>query len=109
MISFLPHLYCDPIYGVTCTTRGVPMGSLARLGVYLRITCTVRRQLHYVYGVARTTEGVPTGPLARLGVYLRIIYIEYVPTITRTTRDVPMGLMHDLGVFVWSHSLRCAP
>ena len=78
------------------------MGSLARLGVflrdhsqdlgmYLRITCTVRGKLYCVYGVTRTTRGVPTGPLARLGVYLRITYMfmECVPAITRTTRGVP--------------------
>ena len=80
------------------------MGSLARLGVflrdhshdlgvYLRITCTIKGQLHCVYGVTRTTRGVPTGPLARLGVYLRITYMfmECVSTVTRTTRGVPMG------------------
>ena len=63
------------------------------LGVYLRITCTVRGQLYCVYEVTRTTRGVPTGPLARLGVYLRITYMfmECVPAITRTTRGVPSG------------------
>ncbi|TYK08900.1 NBS-LRR type resistance protein [Cucumis melo var. makuwa] len=63
------------------------------LGVYLRITCTVRGQLYCVYGVTRTTRGVPTRPLARLRVYLRITYMfmECVPAITRTTRSVPTG------------------
>ncbi|KAA0062393.1 Retrovirus-related Pol polyprotein from transposon opus [Cucumis melo var. makuwa] len=80
------------------------MGSLARLGVFLRdhshdlgmylqITCTVRGQLYCVYEVTHTTRGIPTGPLARLGVYLRIAYMfmECVPAITRTTSGVPLG------------------
>ena len=29
-VELLTRLYCDPIYGVTRMTRGVPLGSLAR-------------------------------------------------------------------------------
>ena len=46
--AFLPRLYCVPIHEITHTTRGVSKGPLTRLGVYLRITCTVKGQLYYI-------------------------------------------------------------
>ncbi|KAL4016644.1 hypothetical protein IC575_024296 [Cucumis melo] len=104
MISFLPHLYRDPIYGVIRMTRDVPTRSLTRFEVYLRITCMVRGQLYYVYEVAHTTDGTTR---TIKGVPTYYIYImECVPVITSTTRVFSWDRSHDLMVFVRSHSLR---
>ena len=91
VFKLLPYLYCDPIYEVTRTTRGVLRNHLHDLRVYLQITCTVMGYFYYIYGATRMTRGVPTKPLAQLWVYLRIteMFMESVPTITRTTRGVP--------------------